>query len=169
MTTTNNMESTTETLLSSKKEIMAETTGMKMEETVVVAEDMPVDLFRLLLIMRMPSLEGPDKEDLGHPRATRASTMAQAVSREAVVEADQEEAAIIIGTLDFQMAHTVEVDTHHLCTATTKTIKHKKKRAKVRSRTLNPLTTVISIKNAETECRKLSTQKCGKSSHSGFS
>jgi hypothetical protein len=150
MTTTNNMESTTETVLPSKKEIMAGTPGTKM----AAVEDMPADLFHLLLIMRMLILEGPDKEDPGHPQATRASTMAQAGDREAVAEADKEE-GIITGTLDSQMAHTVEVDTRHLCTATTKTTKPKRKRAKVLSRTLNPLTTVISIKNEETECRKL--------------
>jgi hypothetical protein len=90
------------------------------------------------------------------------------VAREAVAEAGKEE-AIIIETLDFQMPHTVEVDTRHLFTATTKTTKLKRRRAKVLSRTLSPLTTEISTKNGETECRKLSTQKCGKCSHSGFS
>jgi hypothetical protein len=67
-----NMESTTETHPRSKKGIMAGTPGTIMAE----AEDMPVDLFHLLLIMRMPRLEGPDKEDLGHPQAIKASTMA---------------------------------------------------------------------------------------------
>jgi hypothetical protein len=142
MTTTNNMESaTTETHLPFKKEIMAGTPGMKM----AVAEDMLAGQFRLLHIMRMPRLEEPAKEDPDHPQATKAFTMVQAEAKEAVVEADQEE-AIITGTLDSLMAHTVEVDTHPLCTAITKIIKLKIKRAKVLLRKLNhPLTTVTSI------------------------
>ena len=89
------------------------------EPTMAMAEDMPVDRFRLLPIMRMPRLEEPAKEDLGHPQVIRAFTMVQAEAREAVAEADKEE-GIMGGTLDSQMAHTVEVVTRHLCTAKTK-------------------------------------------------
>jgi hypothetical protein len=137
MTTTNSMESTTETHLPSKKEIMAGTLGMKM----AAAEDMLADQFRLHLIMLIPRLEEPAKEDLGHPQATKASMMDQAEAREAVAEADQEEATII-GTQDSLMAHTVEVDTHLLFTAITKIIKPKRKRAKVLLRMNNPPITV---------------------------